>query len=95
MEMITLKTKKPTLAESLRMGSGVLLLVTGVLAMLSIVGFLPGIGLFLVGYLLMHFGRPKVEITCASCGGTTIARSGEKKAKCEHCETVQPIKWTK
>ena len=60
MEMITLKTKKPTLAESLRMGSGVLLLVTGILAMLSIVGFLPGIGLFLVGYLLMHFGRPKV-----------------------------------
>lgn len=95
MEMITLKNKKPTFGQSVKMGIGVFLLIIGVLSMLSIVGFLPGIGFFLVGYLLMHFGRPKVAINCANCGGEIEARQGEKKAKCEHCETANPIKWTK
>ena len=95
MEMITLKKQNPNAAEILRMGSGLVLLVAGLLSAVTIVGLLPGIGLVIVGFLLLYFGRPKTIIKCNNCGGDVPARLEDKQAKCEHCDTIHPIKWTK
>lgn len=95
MEMIALKKPKATTGENVKMGVGLALAIMGVLMLLSIVLFLPGIGAFLVGFLLIRSGRPKEVITCAQCGGDVIAAFGEKQAKCEHCNTVHPIAWSK
>ena len=95
MEMITVQNRKPTGGETVMLAIGALLFFAGILMMISLILFLPGIGAFLVGFLLMYFGRPKAIIECTNCGGDVIARLNDKQAKCEHCDTVHPITWKK
>ena len=95
MEMIALRKPKASIGQSLIIAIGLILAVAGLLMMLSIILFLPGVGAFLIGFLMIWFNRPKETITCRQCSGNVTARLGDKQAKCEHCNTVHPITWTK
>lgn len=94
-EVTELVQPKLTAGKGTKASVGMMLFVLGILSMVSIIGFLPGIGLFYVGFLMMRSGLPTQEIACQSCELPVTARVGEKTAECAACGTKNPIVWVK
>src|SRR5690625_1324130 len=71
------------------------LAVIGIIMCTSIILFLPGLGLFLIGTLVAYDAVPKQSVDCPACGTELKARMNEIGVKCEGCGTRTPIKWNK
>lgn len=94
-EVRTLEKPKFKTGSMGKFVTGAFLLFFGVILMITIIGILPGIGLFIGGFMMMWFGLPTVDIECYACGSEVKARQDVKQAKCEHCNTINPVKWVK
>lgn len=94
-DVINLNTPKPSAKGYVFIIGGAAIMLVGLIMCLSIVLLLPGLGAFLIGFLLMYGGLPRTEVECRACGQAVGVRSGFKQAKCGGCNTVTPVKWNK
>lgn len=74
---------------------GVIILGISVVFILSIILIIPGIFGLLIGLVVAYLNVPKTNVNCPSCGTVNRAAPPEKRAECEACATVIPIKWIK
>ena len=74
---------------------GLLMVIIGAIMLPTIILTLPGIGLFLTGFLIMYGAAPSAELTCTACGLEAKAKLKAKNVKCPNCETVIPLRWIK
>ena len=65
----------------------------GVLFMISIIMFIPGIFAVLVGMVIAVLSAPKASVECPSCGTENKVTIRKKGFTCEGCSTVTPIEW--
>jgi len=74
---------------------GLLMVIVGAIMLPTIILTLPGIGLFLTGFLVMYAAAPSAKLTCTACGLEAKAKLRAKNVKCPSCETVIPLRWIK
>jgi flagellar biosynthesis component FlhA len=83
MENLTLK--KP---NSFKLSLGVLLFIAGILLMISIIGFLPGIFILLVSVVFLM-----KTTECPKCKSKMGILTNSKNAKCKTCNSVFILAW--
>ena len=69
--------------------------VLGAILIVTIIGILPGIGMFLTGAFVIFLSLPKVKMNCPACDKEIKAIYPFENVKCERCETKIPIEWEK
>lgn len=74
---------------------GLILFGIGVLMMVSIVLFIPGIFGVLVGGVISVMSVPKTDIKCPACDYVNKAAPPTAGVECERCKTNLPVKWVK
>lgn len=74
-------------------GGGVLLL--GIVFMITIILFLPGIFGVLIGFLIMYASVPSVETECRACSQPVRVKLNVKSGVCPSCKTANPVVWAK
>lgn len=97
-EVLTLEKPRLNLRDafsSIGAFFGITLAILGVLMMITIILFIPGIGLFLAGTTLAYGSLPRKKSDCPVCSLELKAKLNAKNTKCQHCETIVPIKWIK
>lgn len=74
---------------------GIGLTALGLLMMVTIILFIPGIFGVMIGLVMIVMNAPKTLVNCPSCGTENKAVLKSKQVKCEGCDTVTPLRWSK
>src|SRR5690625_7182115 len=77
---------KKSLGQTLGVATGFTIAGIGVLMMISLVLFIPGIFGVLIGLVIAVASTPKTGIDCPLCGTETPVPLKSKKLKCERSE---------
>ena len=84
---------KGNIARSLGAIVGLTFAGIGVLFMISIIMFIPGIFAVLTGMAIAVLFTPKAHVECPNCGTDNKVAIRKKGMACEGCSTVTPIEW--
>lgn len=97
-ELLELEIPKLTLGNGIRsvmMIAGIVTVIIGALLMLTIILFLPGMSLMLLGLVMFVLNAPKSPVICPSCEYENKSYPPIPSVKCDRCKTNIPIKWIK
>lgn len=74
---------------------GGLFALLGVIFMITIILFIPGIFGVLIGFVVMVMSVPKVSTECRACGQPVSVKVNAKSGECPSCKTANPVVWEK
>lgn len=66
----------------------------GVLMMLSLILFIPGIFAVLIGLFVAVLCTPKLSVKCPLCDTESNVVLKSKQLKCEGCDNITPLRWS-
>ncbi len=66
----------------------------GVLMLLSLILFIPGIFAVLIGLVVAVLCSPKLSVKCPLCDTESKVALKSKQLKCEGCDNITPLKWS-
>lgn len=94
-EVKTLSLTKFPAKSIIGMLFGGLFALLGVIFMITIILFLPGIFGVLIGFLIMYASVPSVTTECRACSQPVRVKVNVKNAECPSCKTANPVVWAK
>ena len=92
---VTIPPARENIGRMIGVICGLSLAGIGVIMMISIVLFIPGIFGVLIGLVTTVLSTPKTSAICPACSTENKVALKAKQLKCEGCETTTPLKWKK